>query len=129
MKRVGIIFAIIILNVLGVLFFIKFNPFTRTVLKLDAPSVEHKTVTKQVKLGKDVWESNKCMDCHELLGEGSVIASDLSKISKTKEDAYIREALLTKEKCKTKANLDDKEIEELLSFFEWVGDINLNGFE
>ena len=40
----------------------------------------HENITESVVRGKKIWESNNCMGCHTLLGEGGYYAPELTKV-------------------------------------------------
>src|SRR3970040_3058868 len=38
------------------------------------------SIDKNVVRGKEIWESNNCMGCHTILGEGAYYAPELTKV-------------------------------------------------
>ncbi|MFK5981751.1 MAG: cytochrome c [Flavobacteriaceae bacterium] len=103
----------------------------------------YENITEQVVRGKNLWDSNNCMGCHTLLGEGGYYAPELTKVIDRKGEGYIKAVLMT-----PKYNADGSrnswapngrkmiaygfskdEAEDLVAFFDWIGKIDLNGFE
>ncbi len=91
-------------------------------------------LTEGVKRGKHLWESNNCMGCHTLFGEGAYYAPELTKVHERRGPAFIRamlkdpQAMFPGQRQMTNYHFKDEEIEDLVAFFEWVGKVDLNGF-
>ena len=91
-------------------------------------------LTPQAVAGKKIWEDNNCMGCHTLFGEGAYYAPELTKIVERKGKPYLRLFLKDPEKMypgdrkMQNYNFTDKEIEDVLAFLEWCGEVDLNGF-
>ncbi|MFN8155572.1 MAG: c-type cytochrome [Bacteroidia bacterium] len=50
-------------------------------LSEEVPKRTHEeNLTPQVVEGKKIWESNNCMGCHTILGEGAYYAPELTKV-------------------------------------------------
>lgn len=90
-------------------------------------------LTEQVVAGKAVFEKYNCNDCHTILGFGGYYAPDLTRVVQRVGENGIR--FRVKEPEKAFANswrkmpqlkLSDAEIEQLVAFFKWVGEINNN---
>ncbi|MEN8124831.1 MAG: cytochrome c [Bacteroidota bacterium] len=92
-------------------------------------------LTEQVARGKTLWEKNNCMGCHTIMGEGGYYAPELTKVVERRGDAYIKAALMTPvpwqpNKRKMVAyNMTEAEADDMVAFFKWIGEIDLNGFE
>lgn len=88
----------------------------------------------QVIQGKHLWESNNCMGCHTILGEGAYYAPELTKVYERRGASFIRsmltdpEAMYPGQRKMVKYNFTDEEKESLIAFFKWIGEIDLNGF-
>ena len=52
-------------------------------------------LTPEVIRGKHLWESNNCMGCHTIFGEGAYYAPELTKVYERRGDAYIKAALMS----------------------------------
>ena len=91
-------------------------------------------LTDSVKRGKHLWEDNNCMGCHTLFGEGAYYAPELTKVFDRRGAAFISaqlkdpEAMFPGERKMTNYHFKDAEIADLVSFFEWCGKVDLNGF-
>lgn len=93
-----------------------------------------KNITEQVVHGKDLWEQNNCMGCHTLFGEGAYYAPELTKVYERRGPNFIRQmlkdpqAMYPNDRKMQKYDLNDEEIEALVAFFKWAGQVDLNGF-
>jgi len=84
--------------------------------------------------GKHLWDKNNCMGCHTLLGEGAYYAPELTKVYERRGEGFIH-AMLTDpqsiyagQRKMVKYNFTDTEKKDLISFFKWIGEMDLNGF-
>lgn len=84
--------------------------------------------------GKHIWDKSNCMGCHTVLGEGGYYAPELTKVYERRGPAFIRailedpESMYPGERRMVKYDLTDEEIDDLIAFFEWIGNMDLNGF-
>lgn len=91
-------------------------------------------MTDSVKSGHDLWTFNNCMGCHTLLGEGAYYAPELTKVVERRGKPWIRvfmkdpQAMFPGRRKMVQYDFSDAEIEDLINFFEWVGNIDTNGF-
>lgn len=91
-------------------------------------------VTPAVARGKDLWDSNNCMGCHSLFGEGAYYAPELTRVHSRRGDDFIRsmlrdpEAMYPGQRRMVRYDLSDHEIEDLVAFFTWTDGVDLNGF-
>lgn len=91
-------------------------------------------LTKEVIAGKKLWEDNNCMGCHTLFGEGAYYAPELTKVVDRRGKDWMRlfikdpQAMYPGQRKMVQYNFSDEEIENLISFFEWCGNVDLNGF-
>lgn len=91
-------------------------------------------LTEQVIRGKVIWDENNCMGCHTLLGEGAYYAPELTKVYSRKGEAYIKTVLMTEEPWAPRGrkmvayNLSDEDANDVVAFFKWIDEIDLNGF-
>lgn len=92
-------------------------------------------MTENVVRGKVLWEQNNCMGCHTLLGEGGYYAPELTKVVDRKGASYIKNVLQSKTPWAPNGRqmvayaMTDEEAEDMVAFFKWIGEIDLNGFE
>lgn len=53
----------------------------------------HDAIDQKVVRGKELWESNNCMGCHTILGEGGYYAPELTKVVERRGEGYIKAIL------------------------------------
>lgn len=99
------------------------------------PALTHEDkITPAVARGKDLWDSNNCMGCHTLLGEGAYYAPELTRVYERRGPAFIGAMLRDPEKMypgqrKMKNyHFKESEIDDLIAFFAWIGEMDLGGF-
>ena len=51
-------------------------------------------ITEQVVRGKKIWETNNCMGCHTILGEGAYYAPELTKVLDRRGPGYVKAVLM-----------------------------------
>ena len=94
-----------------------------------------KNIDQKVVRGKEIWESNNCMGCHTILGEGAYYAPELTKVYERKGEAYIKAVLMSpipwapngrKMVC---YKMSDADASAVVAYFKWIGEIDLNGFD
>jgi len=99
-------------------------------------------LTDAVVRGKEIWESNNCMGCHTLLGEGAYYAPELTKVVDRLNLKYdgngeevIKSILMAQVPWQPNGRkmvaygMTDGEASDVIEFFKWIGEIDLNGFE
>jgi len=95
----------------------------------------YENITEQVVRGKHLWESNNCMGCHTILGEGGYYAPELTKVIDRRGEGYIKAVLMTPNPWEPNGRkmvaygFSEEEASDLIAFFDWIDDIDLNGFE
>ena len=95
----------------------------------------YENITEQVVRGKDLWDKNNCMGCHTLLGEGGYYAPELTKVIDRRGKGYIKAVLMSPIPWEPNGRkmvaygFSTEEAEDLIAFFDWIDDIDLNGFE
>lgn len=102
------------------------------------PALTHEDkLTPQVIAGKDVWHKNNCVNCHTLFGEGAYYAPDLTKITKLRGEQYLQAYMRDPSKfydeqrhrrLMPKQDLSDADITNLISFLEWVSNVDNQGW-
>ena len=91
-------------------------------------------LTESVIRGKHLFDSNNCMGCHTILGEGAYYASELTKSYVKKGPDFIRAMLTDPEKLypgqrkMVKYDFTDQQKDDLIAFLKWVSEMDLNGF-
>lgn len=99
-------------------------------------------LTESVVRGKKIWETNNCMGCHTILGEGAYYAPELTKVVDRLNLKYddngeevIKSILMSQAPWQPNGRkmvaygLSEQEAEDVVAFFKWIGEIDLNGFE
>ena len=98
-------------------------------------------LTESAVRGKELWETNNCMGCHTILGEGAYYAPELTKVIDRLNAKYngegeevIKSILMSPVPWQPNGrkmvayNMTDAEATDMVEFFKWIGNINLNGF-
>lgn len=84
--------------------------------------------------GKEIWEAKNCMGCHTILGEGAYYAPELTRVVDRRGKVWMRtflkdpQAMYPGRRKMVQYDFTDEEIEDVISFFEWIGGIDTNGF-
>jgi nitric oxide reductase subunit C len=102
----------------------------------------HENLTAEVVRGKEIWESNNCMGCHTLLGEGAYYAPELTKVVDRLNirydgngDEVIKSILMSPSPWQLNGRkmvaygMTEQEAGDVVAFFKWIGKIDLNGFD
>ncbi|TDQ25394.1 c-type cytochrome [Tenacibaculum caenipelagi] len=98
-------------------------------------------LTESAIRGKEIWESNNCMGCHTILGEGGYYAPELTKVVDRLNSKYggegeevIKSILMSPAPWQPNGRkmvayeMSEQEAEDVVAFFKWIGNIDLNGF-
>lgn len=98
-------------------------------------------ITDSVVRGKEIWETNNCMGCHTILGEGAYYAPELTKVIDRLNEKYsgagedvIKSILMSPVPWQPNGrkmvayNMTEAEASDMVAFFKWIGNIDLNGF-
>jgi nitric oxide reductase subunit C len=92
-------------------------------------------ITEAVVRGKHLWEENNCMGCHTIMGEGAYYAPELTKVIERRGEGYVKAVLMTpvdwapNGRKMVAYGFSQEEAADLIAFFDWIGGIDLNGFE
>jgi nitric oxide reductase subunit C len=95
----------------------------------------HGAITEEVVRGKELWEANNCMGCHTILGEGGYYAPELTKVLDRRGPGYVKAVLMTPIPWEPNGRkmvaygFSEEEAADLIAFFDWIDDIDLNGFD
>lgn len=98
-------------------------------------------ITDSVVRGKEIWETNNCMGCHTILGEGAYYAPELTKVIDRLNERYngagedvIKSILMSPVPWQPNGrkmvaySMTDAQATDMVAFFKWIGKIDLNGF-
>lgn len=106
-----------------------------TSLVNDVPKKTHEeNLTKEVIHGKQIWESNNCMGCHTIFGEGAYYAPELTKVYERRGEGYIKAALMSPVPWSPRGRkmvayaMNEKDANDVVAFLKWIGEVDLNGF-
>ncbi|MEC3905890.1 cytochrome c [Tamlana sp. 2201CG12-4] len=92
-------------------------------------------ITEAVVRGKTLWEENNCMGCHTIMGEGAYYAPELTKVIDRRGEGYVKAVLMTpvdwapNGRKMVAYGFSQEEADDLIAFFNWIGEIDLNGFD
>jgi len=108
-----------------------------TVYSLSAAQdqTNRKDLTAQAIRGKKIWEKNNCMGCHTILGEGAYYAPELTKVIERRGAGYIKAVLMSPVPWQPNGRkmvaykMSESDAEDMVAFFKWIGNIDLNGFD
>ena len=115
-----------------------------TVYSLSGPQdqTNSENITEEVTRGKLIWEENNCMGCHTILGEGAYYAPELTKVVDRLNVKYdgqgeevIKSILMSEVPWQPNGRkmvahgMTEQEASDMVEFFKWIGEIDLNGFD
>lgn len=95
---------------------------------------KEENLTESVARGKHLFDSNNCMGCHTILGEGAYYAPELTKVTKRRSERYIKNFINDSSKYSSGKrkmvdyDFNEQELDDLYAFFKWIGEADLNGF-
>ena len=84
--------------------------------------------------GKHIFESNNCMGCHTIMGEGAYYAPELTKVYERRGEPFIHamltdpESMYPGQRKMVKYDFTEEQKTDLIEFFKWIGNMDLNGF-
>jgi nitric oxide reductase subunit C len=88
-------------------------------------------LSEKVVAGKRTFELHNCNDCHTILGFGGYYAPDLTRVVQRVGEDGVRYRIKSPElafadsfRKMPQQNISDSEMENLVSFFTWVGEID-----
>lgn len=107
----------------------------------DNDQTNHEQLSESAVRGKKLWETNNCMGCHTILGEGAYYAPELTKVIDRLNVKYngagediIKSILMSPVPWEPNGRkmvayeMTDQEATDVVEFFKWIGKIDLNGF-
>jgi nitric oxide reductase subunit C len=122
--------------------FLIFIGLTVFSLSKGADQTNRENITDSVVRGKEIWESNNCMGCHTILGEGAYYAPELTKVVDRLNQRYegngeevIKSILMSEAPWQPNGRkmvaygMTEAEATDVVAFFKWIGQIDLNGFD
>ncbi len=115
--------------------FLAFIGLTIFSFSKEQDQTNHENITEHVVRGKEIWETNNCMGCHTILGEGGYYAPELTKVVERRGPGYIKAVLMSPIPWEPNGrkmvaySMSEEEANDVIAFFEWIGEIDLNGFD
>ena len=115
--------------------FLVFIGLTIFSLSKGADQSNKENITESVVRGKKIWEENNCMGCHTILGEGAYYAPELTKVIERRGEGYVKAVLMSPIPWEPNGRkmvaygFSEQEALDIIDFFKWIGEIDLNGFE
>ena len=123
------IFILVTITAVVIFLFLSYDT-----LKKIPDQTKEKNITASVIRGKNIWESNNCMGCHTIFGEGAYYAPELTKVYLRRSEEFLKIflkdplAMYPGQRKMVKYNFSDGEIDDIISFLKWCGEVDLNGF-
>lgn len=114
--------------------FLAFGLLTLDTLAQIPARTNQQNMTAAVVRGKHIWDRSNCMGCHTLLGEGAYYAPELTKVWERRGETFIRamlrdpESMYPGRRRMQNYGFSDGEIDDLVAFLRWIGEMDLNGF-
>ncbi len=118
----------------SVFFFLLFLVLTFDTTRKLPKSDHRENLTEEVVRGKHVWETNNCVGCHSLLGEGAYFAPELGNVYTRRGEAFIKvwmQAMPTGAPGRRQMpqfNLTDEQLDDLVAFLKWTSEIDTQGW-
>ena len=91
-------------------------------------------LTEQVVRGKKVWETNNCIGCHTLLGEGAYFAPELGNVYPRRGPEFIK-AWIKSQPSKVPGrrqmpnfHLTDQQLDDLVAFLKYSSEIKTHNW-
>ena len=116
-------------------FFLIFLGLSWHSMSIAVPKQTHEeNMTEAVIRGKVIFDENNCMGCHTILGEGAYYAPELTKVVERRGEGYIKAVLMSpipwapNGRKMVAYNFSEDEAKDLIEFFTWIGNMDLNGF-
>ena len=75
------------------------------------------------------------MGCHTIMGEGAYYAPELTNVIDRRGEEYVRAVLKSDSPWQPRGRkmvaygMSDQEADDMIAFFKWIGNLDLNGFE
>jgi len=92
-------------------------------------------IPADVARGKHIWEKNNCMGCHTIMGEGAYYAPELTNVIERRGEQTVKAILMMDQPYAPRGRkmvaygMSEQDASDVVAFFKWVSDLDLNGFE
>ena len=114
-----------------VFFFLMFLALTfNTEQQLPQRDQRAQLVNPQVAAGKKLWETNNCIGCHTLRGEGAYFAPELGNVYKRRGPEFIKAWIKSQptgapgRRQMPNFHLNDQQLDDLTEFLKWTSKVN-----
>jgi len=87
-------------------------------------------LTEAVARGKHVWETNDCIGCHTILGEGAYFAPELGNVYTRRGPEFIKAWIKSQptgapgRRQMPQFNLTEQQLDDLVAFLKYASEIN-----
>ncbi|BAL24028.1 cytochrome c [Azoarcus sp. KH32C] len=87
-------------------------------------------LTEAVARGKHVWETNDCIGCHTILGEGAYFAPELGNVYTRRGPDFIKAWIKSQptgapgRRQMPQFNLTEQQLDDLVAFLKYTSEIN-----
>ena len=114
----------------AVFFFLLFLALTFDTISTLPKRDNSANMTESVVRGKHIWETRNCIGCHTLLGEGAYFAPELGNVYAPRGPEFIKAWIKMQptgvpgRRQMPNFHLNDKELEDIVSFLKFTGEIN-----
>lgn len=116
-------------------FFLMFLALTfDTQQKLPQRDQRMQLINPQIAAGKKLWETNNCIGCHTLLGEGAYFAPELGNVYKRRGPEFIKAWIkgqptgVPGRRQMPQFHLSDKDLDDLVAFLKYASEIDTNNW-
>lgn len=87
-------------------------------------------ITPAVVRGKHIWETNNCIGCHTLLGEGAYFAPELGNVYTRRGPEFIKAWIKAQptgvpgRRQMPNFHLNDQQLDDMVEFLKWTNGVN-----
>ncbi|QWT45212.1 c-type cytochrome [Azospira inquinata] len=118
----------------SVFFFLLFLALTFDTQSSSPKRDNRGAINESVAHGKKLWETNDCIGCHTLLGEGAYFAPELGNVYKRRGPDFIKAWIKAQptgapgRRQMPHFNFSDKDLDDLTAFFKYVSEIQTSNW-
>ena len=113
-----------------VFFFLLFLALTFDTMKVLPKRDNRANLTEEVIRGKKLWETNNCIGCHTLLGEGAYFAPELGNVYTRRGPEFIKAWIAAQptgapgRRQMPNFGFNDQELDDMNAFLKYMSEIN-----
>lgn len=118
----------------SVFFFLLFLALTFDTMKVIPKHDNSQNITAGVERGKKVWETNNCIGCHTILGEGAYFAPELGNVYIRRGPDFIKAWIkgmptgVAGRRQMPQFNLTEQELDDIVEFLKYSSGINTSNW-